>query len=115
MNLKYFFDLINDKENSHKLITEKVQVYSLNSNINNNLEKSFNEIEEIMKKLSNKENPFDLTENLKNEYDKLIKENDLNVSKEKKKTFTRRKTVALDKIDLSKIKIPHFQTIKSID
>ena len=115
MNLKYFFDLINDKENNHKLITEKVQVYSLNSNINNNLEKSFNEIEEIMKKLSNKENPFDLTENLKNEYDKLIKENDLNVSKEKKKTFTRRKTVALDKIDLSKIKIPHFQTIKSID
>jgi len=115
MNMKYFFDLINEKENSHKLITEKVQVYSLNSNINNNLEKSFNEIEEIMKKLSNKENPFDLTENLKKEYDKLIKENDLNVSKDKKKTFTRRKTVALDKLDLSKIKIPHFQTIKSID
>ena len=115
MNMKYFFDLINEKENSHKLITEKVQVYSLNSNINNNLEKSFNEIEEIMKKLSNKENPFDLTKNLKKEYDKLIKENDLNVSKDKKKTFTRRKTVALDKLDLSKIKIPHFQTIKSID
>lgn len=115
MNMKYFFDLINEKENSHKLITEKVQVYSLNSNINNNLEKSFNEIEEIMKKLSNKENPFDLTKNLKNEYDKLIKENDLNVSKDKKKTFARRKTVALDKLDLSKIKIPHFQTIKSID
>ena len=115
MNMKYFFDLINEKENSHKLITEKVQVYSLNSNINNNLEKSFNEIEEIIKKLSNKENPFDLTKNLKKEYDKLIKENDLNVSKDKKKTFTRRKTVALDKLDLSKIKIPHFQTIKSID
>jgi hypothetical protein len=115
MNLKYFFDLINEKENSHKLITEKVIVYSLNSNINNNLEKSFNEIEVIMKKLSDKENPFDLTENLKNEYGKLIKENDLNISKEKKKTFTRRKTVALDKLDLSKIKIPNFQAIKSID
>jgi len=115
MNLKYFFDLINEKENSHKLITEKVQVYSLNININNNLEKSFNEIEEKLKKFSNKENSFGLTENLKNEYDKLIKENDLNVSKEKKKNFIRRKTVALDKIDLSKIKIPNFQPLKSVD
>ena len=115
MNLKYFFDQINDKENSHKLITQKVQVYSLNSNINNNLEKSFNEIEEIMKKLSDKENPFDLTETLKNEYDKLVKESDLNVSKEKKKTLNKRRTIALDKLDLSKIKIPNFQPIKSID
>ena len=113
LNLKYFFNLINGKIQNHNLLTEKMQVYSLNSNINTNIEKTFNEIEKLMEKISNKENPFELKDQLKNEYDRLIKEHtNLNLSKEKKKVIPRRRTVAIDKMDLSRIKIPNFPTIK---
>ena len=94
MNIQYFFNLINEKNNNHKIITNNMNVYSLNSNINTNIEKSLNEIEEIMKKISNKENVFELKDDLKNEYDKLMNEA-TNVSKEKKKFF-RRKSVAIN-------------------
>ena len=94
MNIQYFFNLINEKNNNHKIITNNMNVYSLNSNINTNIEKSLNEIEEIMKKISNKENVFELKDDLKNEYDKLMNEA-ANVSKEKKKFF-RRKSVAIN-------------------
>lgn len=116
LNMKYFFNLINEKENSHQLSTEKMKVYSLNSNINSNLEKSMNEIEEILKKISIKEKPFGLEGSIKDEYDRLIKENEnLKVSKEKKKIFGRRRTFALDSIDLSRLNIPGFPMDKPSD
>ncbi len=97
MNIQYFFNLINEKNNNHKIITDNMNVYSLNANINSNIEKSLNEIEEIMKKLSNKENDFELKGSLKKEYDKIIKDNEaaINMNKEKKKLF-RRKSVVIN-------------------
>ena len=116
LNLKYFFNLINEKENSHQLLIEKMKVYALNSNINSNIEKSMNEIDDLLKKISDEEKPFGLEGNIKNEYDRLIKENEsLKVSKEKKKTIGRRRTFALDSIDLSKLNIPGFQMSKPED
>ena len=116
LNLNYFFNLINEKENCHQLLTEKMKVYSLNSNINSNVEKSMNEIEELLKKISDKEKPFGLEGTIKDEYDRLIKENkNLIVKKEKKKILRRRRTFAFDTIDLSKLNIPDFQMNKPAD
>jgi len=116
LNLKYFFNLINEKEKSHQLLTEKMKVYSLNSTINANLEKSINEVEELLKKISDKEKPFSLEGSIKDEYDRLIKENEnVKISKEKKKIFGRRRTFAYDSIDLSKLNIPGFQMNKPAD
>jgi hypothetical protein len=92
MNMKYFFNLINEQEKSHNISTEKMKVYSLNFNINLNIEKSFNEIENIMKELCNKENSFFLKEDLKNEYEKLIQNN--REMKDKRRMNSRRKTVS---------------------
>jgi hypothetical protein len=116
LNLKYFFNLINEKEKNHQLLTEKMNVYSLNPNINSNIEKSMNEIEELLKKISDKEKPFGLEGTIKDEYDRLIKENkNIKVSKEKKKIIRRRRTLALHSIDLTKLNIPDFQMEKPED
>ena len=107
MNMKYFFGLINEKQNNHKKLTDNMNIYSLNTNINSNIEKAFNEIEETMKKISNKENVFDLNNNLKEEYDKLLKEyQNVNTNKEKKKMVFKRKTVSINKFY-----IPNFPSI----
>ena len=85
-----------------------MNVYSLNTNINSNIDKSFNEIENIMKKLINKENSFELKDNLKVEYDKLIKEyQNMGIVKDKKKMFFKRKSV----MNINKIHIPNFPSI----
>ena len=111
MNMKYFFGMINEKQNNHKLLTEKMNVYSLNTNININIEKSFSEIEELMKKISNKENAFNLNNNLKEEYNKLLKEHqNINSNKDKKKMFFKRKSVMINKSQL-----PNFPIIISND
>ena len=73
MNIKYFFNLINEKEKLHNTLTDKMNVYSLNFHINTNIEKEFNEIEKIMKKLSNKDNVFLLNDDLKTECQTLMK------------------------------------------
>ena len=110
MNMKYFFDMINEKKNNHESLTEKINIYSLNSNINFNLEKIFNSMEEKMKLISNKENPFELKDNLKEEYDKLIKTNEnLSPIKDKKKMFFKRRSVA--SINLNKIHFPNLPSI----
>ena len=46
--------------------------YSLNLTINTNIENCFKDIEKIMKSITDKENPFSLKDDLKNEYQKLI-------------------------------------------
>lgn len=105
-NIKYFFHLINEKDNIHKLLTDKMNIYSLNCNINANIEKSFNKMEQIMKTISHKENAFELKNNLKNEYEKIIKNyEDLIVVKNKKKNFFRRKSV---EINLNKVHLQNF-------
>ena len=110
MNMQYFFGMINEKQNNHKLLTEKMNIYSLNSNINLNIEKSFNEVEEIMKKISNKENAFELKNKLKEEYEKLLKDQqNISVNKDKKKIALKRKSI--NKI----INIPHLPSILTTD
>ena len=112
MNIKYFFDMINEKKNNHKSLTEKMNVYSLNSNININIEKIFNDMEEKMKSITNEKNPFQLNNYLKEEYDKLIKTHEnLIFIKDKKKTLLKRRTVA--SINLNKIHIPNLPSISS--
>ena len=106
MNMKYFFDLINQQQNNHKLLTDKIKVFSLNSSINGNIEKAFNEIEEIMKKITNKENPFDLNDNLKDDYYKLIKEQR---NQMRKKSSRHKSSKNANKM------ISHFPSIKSPD
>ena len=83
-----------------------MNIYSLNCNINANIEKSFNKMEQIMKTISHKENAFELKNNLKNEYEKIIKNyEDLIVVKNKKKNFFRRKSV---EINLNKVHLQNF-------
>lgn len=96
MNIKYFFNLINEKKNNHKKLSDSMNIYSLNSNINSNIEKSLNEIEEIMKNISNKEKSFELKDDLKKEYDKLIKDSEIAALAKDKKKLNRRKSVAIN-------------------
>ena len=60
-----------------------------------------------MKKITNKENPFDFKDNLKDIYDKLIKQQKHQI---KKRASIRHKSTA----NISK-NIPHFPSIKSPD
>jgi hypothetical protein len=108
MNIKYFFNLINEKEKLHKILTDKMNVYSLNYNINTNIEKEFNEIEEIMKKLSNKENVFFLNDSLKAEYQTLMQNHENSVRDKERKKSLRRKSVA---INLKRINFGSFPFI----
>lgn len=107
-NMQYFFGLINEKQNNHQLITEKMTVYALNSNINSNLDNNIKEIEEKIKRIANKENSFDLKNNLKEEYEKLIKDNKNNNVTKEKKNFYRRKSVALN---IQNIHLPNLPSI----
>ena len=105
MNMKYFFNLINEKEKSHNSLYQKMKIYSLNSNINLNMEKSFNDIENIIKAISNRENSFLLKDDLKNEYKKLIQNN--MSKKDKKRLLLRRKTLSI-----KALRLPTFSPIK---
>ena len=68
MNMQYFFNLLNEKNKTFDSLNQNMKVYSLNLTINSNLEKSFNDIENIIKSIKNKDNPFLLKDDLKKEY-----------------------------------------------
>ncbi len=58
-----------------------------------------------MKSITDKENPFSLKEDLKNEYKKLI-QNNKNSKKDRKKMYLKRKTLSL--------KPPHYHPFHSL-
>ena len=105
MNMQYFFNIINEKGKTYNSLTNKMKKYSLNLTINSNIEKSFNDIKNIMTSMINKENPFFLKDDLKREYQKLI-QSDLNPKLEKRNLFNKRKTLSIKPIHL-----PHFPSI----
>jgi uncharacterized protein YoxC len=94
MNMQYFFNLINEKGKEYNSINNNMKKYSLNLTINSNIEKCFKDIENRMKSITDKENPFSLKDDLKNEYQKLII-NNRDSKNHRKKLFMKRKTLSL--------------------
>ena len=92
MNMKYFFNLINEKGKKYKTISNNIIEYSLNSTINSNMERCFKDIEKIMKSITNTENPFLLKDELKDEYMKLIINNNHLILDKKKLSLKRKRT-----------------------
>jgi len=92
MNIKYFFNLINEKGKPYNLLTQNMKVYALNSTINSNIKKCFNEIENIMTSMINIDNPFSLKNDLNIVYHKLIEKYNKS-QKDRKKLFGKRRTI----------------------
>ena len=95
MNVKHFFNLLNEKRINFNSLTQNMKVFSLNNEINSNLEKSFNDMKNIMQSMTNLDNPFSLSKDLNAEYLKL-NEKFNNTQKERKKMmlFRRRKSIS---------------------
>ena len=98
--MQHFFNLLNEKGKTFNTITQNMKVFTLNSEINSNLEKSFNDIENIIKSLANIDHPFSLSKELNVEYHKLIEKFN-NSTKERKKLFMRRKSISIKGINLA--------------
>ena len=107
MNMQYFFNLINEKEKKYNSISNNMNKYCLNLTINSNMENCFKDIEKKMKLIVNKENPFLLRDELKNEYIKLIKNNN-NLIFDKRKLLLKRKRTSVNPRH-----IPFFPPIKA--
>ena len=105
MNMQYFYNLLNEKGKSFNILTQNMKVFTLNHEINSNIEKSFNDMENIMKSMANLENPFSLSKELNIEYHKLI-EIFNNSKRERKKMFMKRKTISLKGVQFSSF--PHI-------
>ena len=105
MNMKYFFNLLNEKEKSYHSFIQNMKVYSLNMTINSNMKKCFNEIEDLMKSITKKENAFSLKDDLKKEYEQLIQKT-TNLKIDKRKVFKKRKTLSVKPINF-----PNFPRI----
>ena len=94
MNIKYFFNALNVKGKAYNLSTQNIKIYSLNSTINSNMEKCFNEIENIMESMANLDNPFSLKNELNIVYQGLIKKYN-NSPKDRKKMLMKRRTIQI--------------------
>ena len=99
INLKHFFDLLNEKGKSYHLINQNIKIYSLNTAINSSVQKCFNEMENLMKPIININNPFSLKDDLIIVYRKLLEKSN-NSKKDKKKLFMKRRTIQLNAINL---------------
>ena len=97
MNMQYFFNLLNEKNKTFDSLNQNMKVYSLNLTINSNLEKSFNDIENIIKSIKNKDNPFLLKDDLKKEYQNLIQKY-YHTRKNKRKFYMKRKTISIKSV-----------------
>ena len=114
MNMKYFFDLINEKRKIYNSINDNMKKYALNLTINTNIEKCFDEIDKIMNSFSNEGNPFSLEEDLKYEYQKLIKmDNSSRI--DKKKLYLRKKTLSMKSVNLLHFKRIVAEKNKNLD
>ena len=112
MNIQYFFDSLNTKQNSYNTLTNKLQVYFLDSTINSNMKKCFNEIEDLMKAFTNKTNPFKLKDEDKIEYEKLISNFNKN-KKDKRRMYKKRNSMSV-KTD-RRLNLKKFSTEKNED
>ena len=79
--------------------TEKMNIYSLNSTINSNIEECFEEIKKSMKTLTNKNNPFTLKDDAKKEYEKLMNNNNKD-KKNKRRILKKRNTLSVKSVRL---------------
>jgi hypothetical protein len=102
MNMQYFFTSLNTKEKAYNSLIEKLNIYSLNSTINSNINKCFKEIETLMKSLANKNDAFSLKDDAKKEYEKLICKysKDNKGIKGKKRMFKKRNTLSVKSVRL---------------
>ena len=99
MNMQYFFTSLNTKEKAYNSLTEKMNIYSLNSTINSNIEECFEEIKKSMKTLTNKNNPFTLKDDAKKEYEKLMNNNNKD-KKNKRRILKKRNTLSVKSVRL---------------
>ena len=113
MNIKHFFNLLNEKKKTFNSLTQNMKVYSLNNEINSNLEKSFNDMKNIMQSMTNLDNPFSLSKDLNTEYLKLNEKFNNSQKERKKLLFRRRKSVSTDGSLLPNF--PAFGTDKASD
>ena len=114
MNMQYFFNLLNEKGKEFTILTQNMKIFTLNSEINSNLEKSFNDIENIIKSLANIDNPFSLSKELNVEYHKLI-EIFNNSQKDRKKLLRRRRSIELKGINFSNFPIKGIDKVSGIN
>ena len=71
-----------------------MKVYTLNNEINSNLEKSFNDMKNIVQSMTNLDNPFSLSKELNAEYQKLYEKFNNRHQERKKMLFRRRNSVS---------------------
>ena len=112
MNIQYFFNSLNTKQKAYNTLTQKMQVYSVNSAINSNMKKCFKEVENLIKTFTNKKNPFELKDEAKLEYEKLITKLNKN-KKDKRRMYKKRNTISMNPASLLKLK--KFSTDKNED
>ena len=112
MNMQYFFGSLNTKQKAYNSLTQNMKVYSLNSTINSNIQKCFKEIENLMKSITDKKKAFELKDEAKNEYEKLISNFNKN-KKDKRKTYKKRNTITF--IPDKALYLKKFSTEKNED
>ena len=111
MNIQYFFNSLNTKQKVYNTLTNKMQIYSLNSIINSNMKKCFNDIENSIKAFSNKNNPFELKDEAKLEYEKII--NKFKTKKDKRRSYKKRNTISIK--SANRLNLKKYSTEKNED
>ena len=94
MNIRHFFNLLNEKRKTFNSLTQNMKVFTLNNEINSNLEKSFNDMKNIVQSMTNLDNPFSLSKELNAEYQKLNEIFNNPHQERKKMLFRRRNSVS---------------------
>ena len=94
MNIRHFFNLLNEKRKTFNSLTQNMKVFTLNNEINSNLEKSFNDMKNIVQSMTNLDNPFSLSKELNAEYQKLNEKFNNPHQERKKMLFRRRNSIS---------------------
>ena len=94
MNIRHFFNLLYEKRKTFNSLTQNMKVFTLNNEINSNLEKSFNDMKNIVQSMTNLDNPFSLSKELNAEYQKLNEKFNNPHQERKKMLFRRRNSVS---------------------
>ena len=74
MNMKYYFKLIDEKMTEHNVLSQKINTFSLNKIINTNIENAFITFENSIKKMIDKNNPFNLNSEFTISYNQLLED-----------------------------------------
>ena len=94
MNIRHFFNLLYEKRKTFNSLTQNMKVFTLNNEINSNLEKSFNDMKNIVQSMTNLDNPFSLSKELNAEYQKLNEKFNNPHQERKKMLFRRRNSIS---------------------